>query len=107
MWKDDDELFALMRQELFPAVVGDILDTMGLLHQFLRPDQAGCAPTWWSPGRAMPVLEAACFAAVEAAGQLPVCGSLSGCCSRRWTTCGRTRFMSPPAMRRSSRCGAG
>lgn len=31
MWKDDDELFDLMRQRLFPAVVGDILDTMGYL----------------------------------------------------------------------------
>ena len=34
-WKDDTELFALMRAKLFPAAVGDILDTMGLLHQFL------------------------------------------------------------------------
>ena len=25
MWRDDDELFALMRRQLFPAVVGDIL----------------------------------------------------------------------------------
>ena len=36
-WRDEDELFALMRQRLFPAVVGDILDTMGFLHQFLSP----------------------------------------------------------------------
>jgi hypothetical protein len=35
MWNSDDELFALMRTRLFPAVVGDILDTMGLLRQFL------------------------------------------------------------------------
>ena len=26
MWKDDDELFALMKSRLFPAVVGDILE---------------------------------------------------------------------------------
>ena len=37
MWNNDDELFALMRTRLFPAVVGDILDTMGLLKQFLNP----------------------------------------------------------------------
>jgi regulator of RNase E activity RraA len=34
-WTHDAELFALMREKLFPAVIGDILDTMGLLHQFL------------------------------------------------------------------------
>ena len=28
LWRDDDELFALMRKQLFPAVVGDILDTI-------------------------------------------------------------------------------
>ena len=42
-WTHDAELFALMREKLFPAVIGDILDTMGLLHQFLpahiRPDR--------------------------------------------------------------------
>lgn len=37
MWTSDDQLFALMRQRLFPAVVGDILDSMGLLKQFLSP----------------------------------------------------------------------
>ena len=31
MWDNDDQLFALMRTRLFPAVVGDILDSMGLL----------------------------------------------------------------------------
>ncbi len=30
-------MFAAMRQRLFTAVVGDILDTMGFLHQFLPP----------------------------------------------------------------------
>ena len=34
---DDAELFAAVRAKLFTAVVGDILDTMGLLHQFLPP----------------------------------------------------------------------
>ena len=29
IWKDDDALFALARQKLFVALVGDILDKMG------------------------------------------------------------------------------
>lgn len=56
-WNNDDELFALMRKELYSAVIGDILDQMGRYHQFLpmeiqpiRQDMVVC-------GRAMTVLE--------------------------------------------------
>jgi hypothetical protein len=72
MWKSDDELFALMRARLFPAVVGDILDTMGLLKQFLGPGIRALRGDMVVIGRAMPVLEADCFAASESAGQLPL-----------------------------------
>ena len=72
MWQNDDELFALMRQRLFPAVVGDILDTMGLLRQFLSPGIRPLRPDMVVIGRAMPVLEANCFAASEPDGQLPL-----------------------------------
>ena len=34
-WKNDDELFALMKEKLFSAVIGDIMDKDGYLHQFL------------------------------------------------------------------------
>ena len=34
---DDSLFFAAMRRRLFTAVVGDVLDTMGLLHQVLPP----------------------------------------------------------------------
>jgi 4-hydroxy-4-methyl-2-oxoglutarate aldolase len=61
MWKDDTELFALMRQQLFPAVVGDILDTMGFLKQFLAPQIRPLKSDMVVIGRAMPVLEANCF----------------------------------------------
>ncbi len=71
-WQDDDELFALMRRHLFPAVVGDILDTMGLLHQFLSPQIKGLRADMVVAGRAMPVLEANCFAAREPEGKLPL-----------------------------------
>jgi regulator of RNase E activity RraA len=72
MWHDDHELFALMRKRLFPAVVGDILDTMGCLKQFLTPAIRPLRSDMVVIGRAMPVLEANCFAAQEPAGQLPL-----------------------------------
>ena len=35
MWKNDNEMFALMKEKLYTPVVGDILDQMGYKHQFL------------------------------------------------------------------------
>ena len=35
IWKDDNEMFALMKEKLYTPVVGDILDQMGYKHQFL------------------------------------------------------------------------
>ena len=61
-----------MRRHLFPAVVGDILDTLGCLRQFLPPGIRPVAPNMVVVGRAMPVLEALCFAAVEEEGKLPL-----------------------------------
>lgn len=72
MWTDDADLFAQMRAKLFPAVIGDILDTMGLLHQFLTPTIKPLDRRMVVLGRAMPVLEANCFAAQEPEGQLPL-----------------------------------
>ncbi len=72
MWKNDDELFALMRTRLFPAVVGDILDTMGLLNQFLSPAIRPMRGDMVIAGRAMPVLEANFYAASEPNGHLPL-----------------------------------
>ena len=34
-WKDDNGMFALMKEKLYTPVVGDILDQMGFRHQFL------------------------------------------------------------------------
>jgi 4-hydroxy-4-methyl-2-oxoglutarate aldolase len=72
MWKTDDELFALMREKLFPAVVGDILDTMGYLKQFLNPQIRPLKSEMVVVGRAMPVLEANAFSAREPQGQGPL-----------------------------------
>ncbi|NDJ52228.1 MAG: RraA family protein [Chloroflexi bacterium] len=58
LWNSDEELFSLMKTELFTAVVGDVLDKMGLLHQFLPPRIQALHPDMLVAGRAMPVLEA-------------------------------------------------
>lgn len=34
-WKNEDEMFALMKEKLYTPVVGDILDQLGYSHQFL------------------------------------------------------------------------
>ncbi len=64
----DAELFAAMRSRLFTAVVGDILDTMGLLHQFLPPQIRALRDDMVTVGRAMPVLEADYFSAADTGG---------------------------------------
>jgi len=58
LWSNDDELFKLARQELFVAVVGDIMDKLGLYHQFLPPQIRPLAPDMVVIGRAMTVLSA-------------------------------------------------
>ncbi len=63
-WEDDGELFRLMREELFTAVVGDVLDGMGLLAQFLPPEIRLLDERRMLVGRAMPVLEADVFAPI-------------------------------------------
>jgi len=60
-WQTDSELFALARRELFVAAVGDVLDKLGFLHQFLDPRLKPIDPSMIVIGRAMPVLEADYF----------------------------------------------
>jgi len=57
-WTDDTELFELMRKELFTAVVGDVMDGLGLRSQFLPPYLAPLERSMIIAGRAMTVLEA-------------------------------------------------
>ena len=61
LWKDDAELFSIARKELFPALVGDILDKMGYQHQFISPQIKPVRQDMVVVGRAMPVLEADVF----------------------------------------------
>ena len=60
-WKNDTELFTLMRQELFSAVIGDVMDKSGYQHQFLAPQIKALRSDMLVAGRAMPVLEADVF----------------------------------------------
>jgi regulator of RNase E activity RraA len=59
-WEDDQEFFRLVREELFSAVVGDVMDASGLIHQFLPPEIKPLRDDMVLVGRAMPVLEADC-----------------------------------------------
>jgi regulator of RNase E activity RraA len=61
IWKNDDELFALARRELFSAVIGDVMDRLGLRHQFLPPRIGPLDRGMVTAGRAMTVLEADFF----------------------------------------------
>ncbi|MCY3831735.1 MAG: RraA family protein [Chloroflexi bacterium] len=61
-WKDDEGLFSLVQRELFTAVVGDIMDKLGFLHQFLPPRIKPLRADMVVIGRAMTVLEADVFA---------------------------------------------
>lgn len=56
MTRTDAELFELMKTTLYTPVVGDILDTLGLTHQFLPPQIRAMRADLKLAGRAMPVL---------------------------------------------------
>jgi regulator of RNase E activity RraA len=60
-WGSDEELYGTIRRDLFTAVVGDVMDTMGLLRQFLPPYIKPLHDDMVVIGRAMPVLEADVF----------------------------------------------
>lgn len=72
LWSNDNELFALAKQELFTALVGDVMDKMGYLHQFLPPDLKPLDPKMVVIGRAMPVLEADAFEEQIGGSQKPI-----------------------------------
>lgn len=55
---NDDELFDMMRRELFSAVVGDVMDQISLTHQFLSPRLQPLRDDMVVVGRVMPVLVA-------------------------------------------------
>jgi regulator of RNase E activity RraA len=71
-WKNDDELFSLMRKELFSAVIGDVMDKKGFLNQFLSPQIQPLKSYMIVAGRAMTVLEADCTGEISESGNNPL-----------------------------------
>ena len=71
-WKDDKALFALIKEELYTAVVGDIMDKMGYTRQFLPPRIRPLRDDMLVAGRAMRVLEADVLDAGKEKGVTPV-----------------------------------
>ncbi len=57
-WENDKELFQIMKDELYTAVLGDIMDNMGYINQFLRPEVKPIQRDMVVVGRAMTILEA-------------------------------------------------
>ena len=70
--QNDDQLFQLMKTQLFSAVIGDIMDKLGFLNQFLSPKIQPLREQMLIAGRAMPVLEADVFAEQSTSGQNPL-----------------------------------
>src|ERR1700722_9185919 len=60
-WNSDEELFALAERELFSCVVGDVMERMHLVHQFLPPKIRPLRQDMVLIGRAMPVLSGDVF----------------------------------------------
>lgn len=71
-WNNDDELFHLIREELYTAVIGDIMDKMGLQRQFLPPQIRPLKEEMFIIGRAMTVLEADCYEDPTVSSQNPL-----------------------------------
>ncbi|MBI9101573.1 MAG: RraA family protein [Spirochaetales bacterium] len=70
MYKSDRELFELVERSLYTAVIGDVMDSMGFLNQFLSPQIRPLGDVSILTGRAMTVLEADIHqAAAMAAGR--------------------------------------
>ncbi|MHB8391448.1 MAG: RraA family protein [Acidobacteriaceae bacterium] len=61
LWNSDEELLAIVERELFTCVVGDVMDRMQLVHQFLPPQIQPLQRDMIVIGRAMPVLSGDVF----------------------------------------------
>lgn len=72
LWENDEALFQLIKKELYTAVVGDIMDKMGLQRQFLPPQIRPLKEEMFIVGRAMTVLEADCYEELSAGSQNPL-----------------------------------
>jgi regulator of RNase E activity RraA len=60
-WNNDEQLFSLIRDELYTPVVGDVLDRHDRFHQFLPQAIRPLDPSMVVVGYAMPVLQTQVF----------------------------------------------
>ena len=56
LWKNEKEMFEIMKENLYTPVVGDILDELGYYHQFLPPEIHGITRDMKIVGKACTVL---------------------------------------------------
>ena len=56
LWKNEKEMFEIMKENLYTPVVGDILDEMGYYHQFLPQEIHGITRDMKIVGKACTVL---------------------------------------------------
>lgn len=61
VFKSDAEIFSFIKTKLHTAVVGDVMDVIGLRRQFLPPSIKPLRSNMVIVGRAMTVLEADCY----------------------------------------------
>jgi regulator of RNase E activity RraA len=73
-WETDQELFGIVRERLFTAVIGDVMDQLGLHDQFLPPSIRALRNDMVLAGRAMPVLEADTHTVTSERSTNPVMG---------------------------------
>lgn len=71
-WQNDNQLFLLMKEQLFSAVIGDVMDKLGLFHQFLPPQLQPLRDDMIIAGRAMPVLESDVYAEISISAVNPI-----------------------------------
>lgn len=55
-WKNDEELFEMMKKEVYTGVLCDMLDSIGYSHQYLPRDIQALRPTDIMVGRAFPTI---------------------------------------------------
>jgi regulator of RNase E activity RraA len=71
MWSNDQELFLIMKEHLFTAVIGDIKNKIGYLNQFLSPQIKPLQANMIIAGRAMTVLEADVYDEISGSSNNP------------------------------------
>ncbi|MGT8960663.1 hypothetical protein ACVV4I_24830 [Escherichia coli] len=96
-----------MKTRLFTAVVGDILDTLGYMHQFVSPAIKPLDVNTVVAGRAMPVLESDVYETKSTSGKTAIGENRLASCLKRWMPSKRTMFTSLRAALCAMPCGAG